>query len=265
MKTLITLLLFIPFNLFAQHFEGTIVWAIKMDEATKAKMEQANKELSNPANQEKLKQLEAQMNTPEFKAIMEKNPQLKAQMENAKKALGAGNISAIIPQGTTIRIKGTNSLLTTQGGTFGTEILTIGAKKQSYRIDRENKTYTPLSVSDSISKPRGKYTVTKTSETKKILDYNCSKYDVTYVDESGRTVTQYVWATNEVRGLDMKSMARNATRGNSNFYFEGIEGFPLEIEFDSGQGKFGMEVTSLKRENLPASDFEIPAGFTEKK
>ncbi|WP_336515472.1 DUF4412 domain-containing protein [Pollutibacter soli] len=265
MKTIIALLIFLPVQLLAQNFEGTIVWAVKLDEATKAKMEQANKELSNPANQEKLKQLEEQMNTPEFKAMMDKNPQLKTQMENAKKALGAGNISALIPQGTTIKIKGSNSLVTTQGGTFGTEILTVGAKKQSYRIDRDNKTYTPLSVSDTISKPKGKYTVTKTSETKKILDYNCTKYDVTYVDESGKSVTQHVWSTTEIKGLDMRSIARQASKGNSSFYVEGIDGFPLEIEFISGQGNFGMQVTSLKRENLPASTFEIPAGFTEKR
>jgi len=48
---------------------------------------------------------------------------------------------------------------------------------------------------------------------------------------------------------------------------EKLKGFPVRMitEGDDGKEKIRVEVTEVKKENAPASQFEVPAGFTQKK
>src|SRR5688572_21028689 len=118
-KILILFILLTASKTFAQSFEGTIKWTIKIDitdPKRKAEMEEAQKKLKDPANQEKMKELEARMNDPQMKAMMENNPQMKAQMEKAMAAIKSGDMNSMFPTGMIVRIKGNDVLSKMEGG-----------------------------------------------------------------------------------------------------------------------------------------------------
>ncbi len=270
MKTLLSfLLLACTFTTQAQTFEGTLKWSIKSeitDPKMKAQMEKAQKEMSDPANQAKMKQMQEQMNSPEMKAMLESNPQMKTQMESALKMMQGGDMSSMMPKGMTVKIKGNNSISKIDGGVMAGEVLFLGDKQQSYLLDREARTYIVAPAGDqsgntSTSKP----VVTKTSETMKILNHTCTKY-IVQVTEHGATVNQVFWTTTEIKGMDLKSLSKQGLgKGSSSLYYEGLEGTPLKMELTTPQMIMVMEATEIKKETLPASDFVIPAGFTETK
>lgn len=262
------LLLVLPGH--AQLFEGTIHWkmeAVITDPATKAKMEEAQKKMNDPATQAQMKELEAKMSDPQFKAMMEANPQMKTQMEAMLKAAKGGNINSFIPTGLEQKTKNGNALTKMEGGIMANmEVLYLKDKNQSYRIDRESKTYSVLPKGDENQDDKTKtpeVKVTKTTETKKILDYTCTKYvaESTY---QGKKSTQIFWTTTAIQDFDMKSMAQQRFGNNpQRLFYEKIDGVPLRIEMTVPEGNMIMEVTSLKRHALPAADFAIPTGYKE--
>ncbi|MCD9018504.1 DUF4412 domain-containing protein [Parachryseolinea silvisoli] len=262
------LLLVLPGH--AQLFEGTIRWkmeAVITDPATKAKMEEAQKKMNDPATQAQMKELEAKMSDPQFKAMMDANPQMKTQMEAMLKAAKGGNINSFIPTGLEQKTKNGNALTKMEGGIMANmEILYLKDKNQSYRIDRESKTYSVLPKGDENQDDKTKtpeVKVTKTTETKKILDYTCTKYvaETTY---EGKKSTQIFWTTTAIQDFDMKSMAQQRFGNHPQLlFYEKIDGVPLRIEMTVPEGNMTMEVTSLKRHALPAADFAIPTGYKE--
>ncbi|MBL7870671.1 MAG: DUF4412 domain-containing protein [Cyclobacteriaceae bacterium] len=268
MKTLLSFL-FIAFTITiqAQTFEGTLHWSIKSeitDPKMKAQMEKAQKEMGDPANQAKMKQMQEQMNSPQMKAMLESNPQMKTQMESAMKMMQGGDMGTMIPKSMTLKIKGKNYISKLDGGMIAAEVLYLGDKQQSYFLDREAKTYIVTS-DDEPEKTSSKPVVTKTSETMNILNYTCTKY-IVEVTERGATVHQIFWTTTEIKGLDLKSLSKQGLgKGNNSLYYEGIEGTPLKMELTTPQMMMVMEATEIKKVTLPASDFAIPAGFTETK
>jgi len=262
---LVVALLFVA-KAYAQNFEGTIKWSMKMeitDPKQKAQMEEAQKRMSDPANQAKMKEMQEKMNDPQMKAMMESNPQMKAQMEKMMATMGSGDLTSLIPKGMALKIKNMNSLTKLEGGAFASEILHLADKDQTYTIDRENKTYSllaPPSTEKKDSDPTVK--VTKTSETAKILGYNCTKYIVEYTDK-GHTMTQNLWATTEIKDIDFKAMAKHSAAASKGqrMYFDKVDGVPLRVEVKSPSGNITMEVTDIKRESLSASDFSIPSDY----
>lgn len=230
-------------------------------------MEKSQKAMNDPANQAKMKKMQEQMNTPEMKAMMEKNPQMKASMEAAMKMLEGGGTSSFLPKSLIIECKSGNSLSKTEGGMMNSETLYLSDKKQAYIIDRNAKTWYPMTYNmerkrmDSIQRK-----VTKTGETMKVLDYTCTKYLVEMKDEKGNAFNQVIWTTTEIKGVDVSGFAHQKMGNtNSSFYYDGITGVPLRMEIMHPQMNMQMEVTSIKKESLPASDFIIPADFKETK
>lgn len=269
MKIKLLLLLFLLSGVvWAQDFEGTIKWSMKMeitDPRVKRQMEEAEQKMKDPAMQAQMKQAMEQMNNPEMKKMMESNPQLKAQMETMMKSMQGGNVNSMMPTGMTLKTKGGNTLSVVAGGIAdGIETLYQKGKAESYLINRANKTYSVIPNHEATeTTPAPTITVKKTSETQKILTYTCVKTIVT-VSQKGQTVTQIFWTTNEIKGLDLKSMA-NQNRGNGQqaMYYKELDGIPLKMEMTMPQGTMVMEVTEVKKETWPASDFEIPAGFAK--
>jgi hypothetical protein len=255
------------FSAMSQSFEGTIHWSMKMevtDPATKAKMDEAQRKMNDPANQKKMKEMQAQMNDPKFKAMMESNPQMKAQMENAMKMMGGGDMSSMMPTGMLVKIKNDNSVTVMEGGMMDkTEILYLKDKNQSIRIDHPNKTYSIMSAGgNSTSKPEPK--VTKTSDTKTILDHVCTKYIVDSTTPNGKAAQQFFWTTTDIK-IDMKNLAQHKMGKGNSFFYDNIEGVPLRIEMTMPEGTMTMEATSIKKESLNGNDFQIPAGYKEVK
>jgi Domain of unknown function (DUF4412) len=277
-KTLILLLLLTVTLAHAQSWEGIMNWTMKMeitDPQLKAQMDAAQKQMSDPATQAKMKEMQAKMEDPQFKAMMESNPQMKAQIESMLKAAQGGNLSSMFPKGMQIKIKNTNSITKMDGGMMSSmEVLHLTDKNTTYRLDRENKTFSVMPDYTDKDKDKDKekldYKVTKTSETTKILGYTCTKYMVesTSQDPDVKKVAmkQFFWTTTDLKGLDLKSLSKQRI-GNSqqSLFYEQIEGVPLKIEMNMPQGHMAMEVTEIKKASLPASDFEVPAGYKEVK
>jgi len=265
MKKLTTLIFIVgTINLMAQNFEGTMKWKMTMefsDPSMKAKMEEASKKMSDPANQQKMEELKKQMENPQMKAMMEKNPQMKAQMEQMMAASSNGGGGSMVPTGITVKMKNGNVISKMEGGMMDMEVLFLKAKAQSFRLDRKNKTYTPMTSATAAEKPNVK--ITKTSEVTKILNYNCTKYLVE-TTENGKPRSQVFWATKEIKDWDMKSMAQQRM-GNNAMFFEEIDGVPLKIEAGSADGKMVMEVVEMAKGSLSDSEFIIPADFKELK
>lgn len=267
MKKIFTLFLFLlTSQLLAQNFEGTITWTTKMeitDPQKKKQIEDAQKQMSDPATQAKMKQLEAQLKDPQFKAMMENNPQLKAQIEKMMGAMQTGDVNSMFPKGMTIKIKNENVLSKFDGGMFSQEILFVKAKNQSYTLDRESKTYSVMSQGEKKeTNTNANVKVTKTTETKKILNYNCTKYLVE-TTSNGKTVVQHIWATTDIKDFDFKALNKQRITKDQPLFYENIDGVPLKMTMDMEGIKVDMEVTDISKASLTESDFSIPAGFKE--
>ncbi len=254
----------------AQNFEGTIKWSMKMeitDPALKAKMAEGQQKMNDPATQAKMKEMQAKMNDPQFKAMMENNPQMKAMMEKMAQGGGSDMMSNMMPKGMIIRIKDGNALTTMDGGMMAGDVLHLKDKNEAIRLDRQNKTYSIMTSSNGPGQRASeetKPTVTKTSETMKILGYNCTKY-VVVMTERGQSVTSNLWATTEIKDIDMKAFAKQRMGRGQSMIYEGVDGIPLKIESNMKEGTMVMEVTEIKKESLNATDFTIPSDYTETK
>ena len=267
---LVATLLLIVAQAKSQTFEGTIKWSMKMevtDPKLKAQMEKAQKQMADPATQAKMKQAMEQMNDPKMKAMMDANPQMKAQMEAMMKGMQGGTdpMSSMMPKGLALKVKGDNSLSIMEVG--GMTMETLNTKEKAYQLDRKNKTYSAIPVGESAlsnQTPSGKpeVKVTKTSEKATILNYACTKY-IASVTEQGKTIDQIYWTTTEIKDFDMKRFAKYGAGRDQKMFYEGLEGVPLKMEMTTPQGKMVMEAVEIKRESLNASDFVIPADFKE--
>ena len=251
-------------NSYAQNFEGTIKWTMKMefsDPSMKAKMEDAQKQLNDPATQAKMAEMKKQMENPQMKAMMESNPQMKAMMEKAM----SGSVGNMVPTGMIVKLKDGNSISSMQGGLMADmEILFLKEKGQTFNLNRKSKTYKAMNGAQQANTQSGSTKVSKTGETVKILSYTCSKY-IVETNEGGRPATIFIWATTEIKDIDAKSFARARAGSSGNVYYEGIDGVPLKVEASTAEGKMVMEVTEIKKETLNTSDFTIPADFKEGK
>lgn len=268
-KYVLAAFLLISIQAFTQNFEGTIKWSLKMDitdPKQKAQMEEAQKKLSDPATQAQMKEMQSKMNDPQFKAMMESNPQMKAQIEKMMSGMQqGGGISSMMPKGLVIKIKDKNSLVKMDGGMFASEILHLNSKDQSYSLDRQNKTYSILNTpakSDKTS-PTLDYKVTKTSETAKILNYSCTKYIVEVTSHETK-INQYIWATTEIKDFDLKALAKQRMgNGGQRLFYDNIDGVPLKTEMKMQSATMIMEVTEIKKESIDQSLFVIPSDFKE--
>lgn len=266
-KTILVLAIcLITVSLQAQSFEGIIRWSFKTeitDPATKAKMDAAQKKMQDPANQQKMKEMQAKMNDPEFKKMMDANPQLKAQMEAMTKMMESGDMNSMMPKSIEVHVKDMDVLSKMEGGMFnGMETLYLKDKSVSYRIDRHSKTYSVLPSANTHGEHQPEVKVTKTSETAKILNYNCTKYLVES-NINGKTFQQFLWTTTDIKGFDMRHMSTRDR--NASFYFDKVDGVPLKMEMMMPEGMMVMQAIEVKKQSLPASDFVIPSDYKEVK
>ncbi len=136
-------------------------------------------------------------------------------------------------------------------------------------------------ITGDVSTALPKITLEETSETKTISGYPCTKYERR---EDG-ALTEFVWvASHEATGIEpadtaafkeMASMIESllSTLGpNAMQLVESelsvvtkLDGWPILVQ-DLSDGKVVDEtrVQSIRREEIPESTFEIPAGYTKK-
>jgi Domain of unknown function (DUF4412) len=266
MKKLITLLVLLTVGAQAQTFEGTIRWSMAMeftDPAMKAQMEEAQKQMNDPEVQAGMKEMQEKMNDPEMKKMMEQNPQMKAAMEQAMKSMqGGGGMDNMMPKGMSLKIKGPNVVTLMEGGMVdGMEILNRDGQP-AVRINRKDMTYSKLPDGQPGDTPE--IVVTRGSESMKILGYTCQKY-VVQLKTQGQVMNQTIWATSEIKDMNMKALALQRNAEGRPMFYDKVEGFPLKIEVPTPQGTMVMEVKEIKRGKLTDADFMIPAGFKEVK
>ncbi|MEJ0029005.1 MAG: DUF4412 domain-containing protein [Bacteroidota bacterium] len=250
-----------------QSFEGVIHFSMKMeitDPKIKAQIEEAKKKAADPANQAKMKEMEAKMKDPQMKALLEQNPQMKAQMEAMMKVMMGSDPSAMMPTGIVVKLKGTNSLMSMQGGIMDkNEILRVGDKDMTYMINNPAKTYMVMKNQSNVPQKTPK--ITKTSETQKILNYTCTKYLIEQTGFDGKSLNTNYWATTEIKDIDLKAIAKQQANQGQAFIYAEIDGVPLKVETTTPQGNIIMECTEFKKESVPASTFTLPAGYAETK
>ena len=261
-QLLISALLLMSIAVFAQKFEGTIVWEIKTeitDPKVKAQMEEAQKKMSDPAMQAQMKEVQYKMeHDPEFKKMLEENPQMKAQIDKMISRMESGNINSMMPKGYTLKIKGQRFLSLMEGGMMDFEFLSADGK--TFLINRASKTYS--SAGDPAPKERPEVKVTKTKEKTKILGYECIRYNVETKME-GYALTQIVWATSDIKDIDLKALAGQHINNKQALFYDEIDGVPLKTEIKMAQGNMSMTVKEIKRESLPDALFSLPADFRE--
>ncbi|MFM8914432.1 MAG: hypothetical protein ACKOE6_16165 [Flammeovirgaceae bacterium] len=207
----------------AQTFEGVVIWSITgdiKDPQMKAQMEQAQRQMADPANQAKMKAAMDKMNDPQMKALMESNPQLKAQMESMMKmAQGGGGMESMVPKSLVVKARAGNVLTILEGGMMPMETLYQSANDKSFIINRKDKTYSVASSgngTDAKNMPSD-VKVKKTNETMKILNYTCVKFLAT-VKMGERMADQIFWTTTEIKDFDMASLRKQRFGWGQQFF-----------------------------------------------
>jgi hypothetical protein len=266
-KIILIVALLLSVKAYTQNFEGTIKWSMKvnMSDAQKAQLEEAQKRMSDPATQAQMKQMMEKMNDPQFKAMLENNPQMKAQIEKIVQGMQSGDVNSVMPKGLTVKIKNKNVLTTIDGGMLASEFLYLNDKEKAYNLDRKNKTYSVLSAPSKTddSKSDTDVKVTKTSEKAKILNYTCVKY-IAEITSGDTKVIQNIWATTEIKDFDLKALSKqHFGKSGQRMFYENIDGVPLKMDMKVHGADIVMEVVEIKKESLQAADFIIPPDFKE--
>ncbi len=114
--------------------------------------------------------------------------------------------------------------------------------------------------------------VRKTSETKTISGYNCTKYVASHGDKEIMTM----WVTKGVRGFEplmsdwkefakrMSAMTSQSAKGIADAY-KTIDGFPIQTTMKVMNNEVITTVTKIEQRSTPAGEFEIPSGYKKVK
>lgn len=143
-------------------------------------------------------------------------------------------------------------------------------KKQMENMPPEQRKMMEKILSNQMQskdKSQPKIEVKNTGETKTILGYPTTKYVVLKDGEEFLTV----WVTKDIKGFEgmRKDYEEMSTRlsasapGGASAMIEAmkkIDGFPLAMDMAMG---VKTDVTKVETHAIPASEFEIPAGYTK--
>ncbi|TAF74641.1 MAG: DUF4412 domain-containing protein [Bacteroidetes bacterium] len=264
---LLILPIFLSFTLFSQDFEGVISWKMQSSMPKQAAMPQnANADMSN-AREELMKQLKNPevANNPQAKEMLEK---MLAQMPSSDAPSGANPMDNMMPKGMIIKIKGGNTLVSLEGGMAASMmgyILTLKGKPESYAIKKDKKTYSVLPKSNQKTNEAA-LLVTKTTETMKILGYDCVKFIITN-PKAKTPETQFIYATTQIKDIDSK-LFKDVKAGQDDKFgaaMSKVDGVPLRMEVKSDDVSITMECTKIERKKLNIAEFTIPKDFKETK
>ena len=134
-----------------------------------------------------------------------------------------------------------------------------------YQINDEAKSYTEIPMpkgSDTKAADADKYTIKKLGE-EKILGYKTQ-----HVLAIHNTGTNELWLAKDFLDYNMFKRLQGRQAGQAGLEKAlkdaGVEGMPLKSVMSGPMGgKMVMEVVKADKKSLPASTFEIPAGYTK--
>jgi hypothetical protein len=161
-------------------------------------------------------------------------------------------------------------------------------QKKMYILDTKAKTSSAIDLPFDLKKfvppdqapmieqfmSQMKATVTPSTETKKIKDWNATKYTLALTLPMGSSMTQDIWATKDIKfdqaafnDLYGAMMSTSMGGGALVTEFKKIEGVAVLVERTQtmmGQTvKSREEVTSVEVKDAPEGTYEIPKDFTD--
>lgn len=165
------------------------------------------------------------------------------------KRMFAGSKSTIYIKGTKSRTEvdmGMQKTISIYDSQTNTSIALMEVMGNKYKLKTDDK--------KDEKKPEIKVKVT--SETKTIAGYMCKKAEVTIKDDKGGSVLNHIWFTEEISN-------RMNTSSENGYQFKDIKGMPLEYEMKANGMVMKMTATSIVKESVSDSKFEVPPGYKE--
>jgi Domain of unknown function (DUF4412) len=164
-------------------------------------------------------------------------------------------MSSAMPKNTSVKIKGKNTRTRTDAA-MPLDILRLD--KVNYNLDHEGKKANKMpDYQKAEEAAASKFKVTATGKKVTIIGYPCDEYIVTIVD-GDRSINSYVYTTTKI----------NAQKFGGSMFEIGskVKGVPLRMVMtvpitETSKVDMTMEVTSIKEENIPDSEFMIPLGY----
>lgn len=154
------------------------------------------------------------------------------------------------------------------------DFIIFGDNKKALQVQKSD-VENLVNMSNSLSSFSGSASSSKnhkpktvvTQETKKIDGYTCQKIQVTQTDKEGHHNRTDVWVTKQIpvkwgmlAGSWNISDQDLAELLSPSWLKDGA--MPLSMEFyQDGSKKYAMKVTGLKKEKVPSSQTDIPAGY----
>lgn len=162
-----------------------------------------------------------------------------------------------------------------------------GDQKKMYIIHPKDKTFSavdlpfdlkkalPPEMAPMIEQMMGqmKFTVTPTTETKKVKDWNTTKYTMT-MSGGMFTMTQTMWVTKDIKMdcaafKDLYGSVLSMMPGGASMVSEmqKLDGFPVLVEQSTSvmgsETKGKEEVTSVESKDAPEGNYDVPKDFKE--
>ncbi len=165
----------------------------------------------------------------------------------------------------TMKIKGAKMRTETPGLAI-VSIVDADAKK-SWSLDPATRTYSETDLAalskSSGAAPRSSATLVKTARTDVVAGHSCDVYEI----NDGHAVVADICAAS---GIGMMAMGLGGpfsafATGDDAWSEAYSHGFPLRIVLRDPKGAplMKIEAARIEKKSLPASDFQIPAGYTK--
>ncbi|HET8828052.1 MAG TPA: DUF4412 domain-containing protein [Pelobium sp.] len=166
-------------------------------------------------------------------------------------------MAGMLPKEFKVAFKGNYSMFKMDMGMFATSVILNNLTNETLTltdVPMQNKKFAVKMSKAEAEKMQGvqpgqeDYKVTKTTETKKIAGYNCTKYLLK--DETEDTDIE-LWATDEIQ------IPANALTSA----IKGIKGVPIAFSTNTGGLKSKLTLKSISEEPVAEINFNIPAGY----
>ena len=161
---------------------------------------------------------------------------------------------AMLPTETTIKIKDSKTR-TEQSMGMGSTISIFDGKTNSSitLMDMMGQKIAIPTSSEELEKEESKnegevLDIEYFDETKEIAGYTCKKASIKVKGTDERIIVYY---TEEINTQQTRSQ------------YKGLKGFPMTYEINTPEMSMIMTVTSVKKEKISSSEFEIPEGYEE--
>ena len=142
----------------------------------------------------------------------------------------------------------------------------IAEPRKSWMVNDQTKTFTVLrSDRDDAARERddGGYTVTRAGKDK-VAGFACEKVSV---QRKGKDeIWDACFAPDFLSGAWLRAMKETGREGWIGAVHDaGVTGYPVRMveHTEAGDEKLRMEIVKVERRSLPASLFEVPAGYRE--